>query len=105
MSAPPEKEGPPVRCRVSDRFEGRWASGGRPRIEAFLRRARGPARALLLGELLLLELYYRRRQGEPFSAEEYRRRFPEHIQLVNAVFAAVSLPPSQPARSPGSRPP
>ena len=92
MSTRLRREGPRDPRSVLDRFESTWAAGGRPRVEAFLRRARGPARALLLGELLLLELYYRRRRGEPFCAEEYRRRFPGHVRLVNAVFAAVSLP-------------
>jgi hypothetical protein len=105
MSTRLRREGPRGGPRALDRFERAWASGGRPRIEAFLRHAQGPARALLLGELLLLELYYRRRQGEHFSAEEYRWRFPEHVRLVKAVFAAVSLPPRHPARSPGSQPP
>jgi serine/threonine protein kinase/formylglycine-generating enzyme required for sulfatase activity len=41
-----------------------------------------------LRELLRLELEYRRRSGETLILSEYERRFPEHPELVRAVFDA-----------------
>src|SRR5262249_27930125 len=43
-------------------------------------------RPALLRELLSLELWYRRQNGERPLREEYRQRFPVHAQLVEAVF-------------------
>src|SRR5262245_34319650 len=64
-------------CRA---FEAAWkatADGGtEPRIEDHLAAAEEPERWPLLHELLKLELHYRR--GEPPSADEFRRRFPEY---------------------------
>jgi hypothetical protein len=68
------------------RFESAWRAGGRPPIEDHLGSLPGPARAVLLRELLELELAGRRRAGETVRPEEYRRRFPEHTALVWAVF-------------------
>jgi hypothetical protein len=74
---------PPSRLRrideLCDRFEAAWRAGQRPRIEECLRESPQEERAQLLGELLPLELVYR--------LEEYQQRFPDHRELIRAVFA------------------
>src|SRR5262245_8492926 len=66
--------------QVCDRFESAWkrASAGepRPRLEEYLADAREPERSLLLHQLLLLEIDYRRLRGESPAAAEYESRFP-----------------------------
>jgi serine/threonine-protein kinase len=61
------------------RFEDAWKAGQFPRLEDFLDEALPAERALLLRELLRLELDYRRRRGDQPGAEEYKRRFPEQV--------------------------
>ena len=68
------------------RFEAAWRGGERPEIEAYLGQVPEPARVLLLRELLGLELAYRRRRGETPTSAEYEPRFPEHADLISAVF-------------------
>ena len=65
-----------------DRFEMAWKAGLRPRIEDYLGGDADPERASLLHGLLVLDLVYRRRQGERPAPEEYRARFPESVDLV-----------------------
>jgi len=48
--------------------------------------AREPARRRLLRELLLLELDYRSRAGQPPASDEYCARFPDFIGVVNACW-------------------
>src|SRR5262245_12402806 len=68
------------------RFESAWQAGQRPAIEDHLGVLPGPAWTALLGELLELELSYRRRAGEIVRPEEFRQRFPEHAALIESVF-------------------
>jgi eukaryotic-like serine/threonine-protein kinase len=49
--------------QVCDRFEAAWQAGQNPHIEEYLRSADGPARSVLLRQLLMLELDYRSRSG------------------------------------------
>ena len=70
-----------------DRFEAAWKAGERPRIEEHLEGAAESERPALLGELLALELAYRRRGGEAPSPEQYRARFADQAGLVDAAFA------------------
>ena len=63
--------------QICDGFENAWNSARRPRIEAFLDATEGPGRQLLLRELVLLDLHYRRRQGESPRITDYQHRFPE----------------------------
>src|SRR5262245_14843446 len=67
-------------------FESAWRAGQRPLIEEDLDDLPDPARAVLLPELLELELSKRRRTGEIVVAEEYRQRFPEHAALIECIF-------------------
>jgi eukaryotic-like serine/threonine-protein kinase len=73
--------------RACDHFEAVWPEK-RPRIEDYLRDAPEPGRAALLRALLELELELRRGVGERPDREEYRERFLEHAELVDAVFDA-----------------
>jgi WD40 repeat protein len=62
---------------VADAFEAAWHAGPRPRIADFVGREAGQRRRALLGELVKLDLAYRRRAGERAALEDYRREFPE----------------------------
>ena len=77
--------------QAADEFERACKAGSRPRIEDFLARATAARRGPLLDELLRVECEIRRRQGEKPAAEEYRRRFPDYLAIVDAVFAPESL--------------
>jgi serine/threonine protein kinase len=63
--------------QACDRFEAVWQTGERPRIEAYLGDTAGPERLVLLRELLTLDIWYRRRNGEDPQWLEYGPRFPE----------------------------
>src|SRR5437868_875019 len=65
-----------------DRFEEAWIAGRTPRIEDFLESAAEADRPALLGELVRLELEYRRQRGESPALEDYRQRFPEHADRI-----------------------
>jgi WD40 repeat protein/serine/threonine protein kinase len=58
------------------RFEAAWKAGQRPAIEDYLAGSCGEERLALLRELLLLDLFYRRRDKEHPRAEDYLARFP-----------------------------
>jgi predicted ATPase len=60
-----------------DRFESAYRAGPRPALESHLAEVPEQHRGVLLRELILLDIDYRRRAGESPSAEDYRRRFPE----------------------------
>jgi WD40 repeat protein/tRNA A-37 threonylcarbamoyl transferase component Bud32 len=61
--------------RICNQFERAWREGPPPRIEDFLSNNSEVERAVLLRELILLDLHYRRQRGEPTAAEDYP--FPE----------------------------
>jgi WD40 repeat protein/tRNA A-37 threonylcarbamoyl transferase component Bud32 len=61
--------------QVCNRFEAAWQTGT-PRIEDFIEGWGEPERGALLRELVLIDLEYRRAQGEECRAEEYCARFP-----------------------------
>jgi serine/threonine-protein kinase len=84
---------------VCDRFETAWLANERPRLEDFLGEAAAGERAAILGELLKLELDYRKRRGEIPLAQDYEFRFPEQAQVVRGIFAANATPPSPPSNA------
>src|SRR5947209_6799240 len=94
-------------CICTD-FESEWQTGQRPSIEAHLERMSGPARPVLLGELLRLDLDYRKRLGETPALAGYLSRFGELSEVVRAVFGAnptslvgeETLPPAKPEALP-----
>jgi hypothetical protein len=77
-----------------DRFEADWRAGLRPRIEDRWATADGPE---MLRELLVLELLYRLRQGDPPHPVEYDARFPSHGDAVRDAFEAVPAARPRPA--------
>jgi WD40 repeat protein/serine/threonine protein kinase len=64
-----------------NRFEDAWKSAGatseRPRIEDYLGAPAAPERSILLRELVVLDVCYRRLHGEDPQPDNYGRRFPE----------------------------
>jgi hypothetical protein len=83
-----------------NRFELAWEAGGRPRIEDALHDWPPAERAVLLQELIALEMAYRRRAGEQPQPEEYRARFPELGDWSGPGLertAAEAAPPAPPA--------
>jgi WD40 repeat protein len=62
---------------VCSRFEAAWRAGTVRRIEEYLAGWEGTGLAVLLAELIALEVYYRRLQSEACTPEEYQARFPD----------------------------
>ena len=85
---------------VCDRFEAAWQAGLRPRIEDYLEETAGPEPSALWHDLLVLELVYRRRQGERPTPEEYRARFPAQVNLVSKALGEIDLSVPQDPQSP-----
>ncbi|MFO0846017.1 MAG: serine/threonine-protein kinase [Gemmataceae bacterium] len=72
------------------RFEEAWRGGGPvPRLESFFGDAAGEDRAVLLAELLLLDVEYRRRGGELPRASDYLPRFPGQEAVIRTVLPAT----------------
>src|SRR5262249_55506974 len=77
------------------RFEAAWRQGQRPLIEDYLAEVPEPERSVLLRELVLLEIHYRRQTGEGVTLDDYRRRYPVFVSgWEDAEFAGEfwSLP-------------
>ena len=75
--------------QICDQFERGWRSGPRIRIEDALAQAPADQWGRLLGEVLEIEFDFRQRAGEFVRLEDYCARFPEHVDLVEAVFHRV----------------
>jgi hypothetical protein len=89
-----------------DRFEAAWKAGLHPRIEDYLEETAGPERSTLWHDLLVLELVYRRRQGERPTPEEYQARFPTQVNLVGKALGEADRTVHSPGRIlPGGSPP
>ena len=75
--------------RIDDQcaeFERRWQSSEPPTIESVLAGDVTPSeRDVLLAELVVLEIDYRRRLGETPSKQEYLDRFPEDAKAINGA--------------------
>jgi eukaryotic-like serine/threonine-protein kinase len=78
--------------QLCDDFESACVAGARPRIEDYLANVSPEERAILLPELLRLEMEYRTRTGETLRRAEYDERFPECTDLVESVFSESALP-------------
>ncbi|NQT11854.1 MAG: serine/threonine protein kinase, partial [Planctomycetes bacterium] len=79
-----------------DELEAAWQRQEQPRIEEYLVGFSESDRPRVLRELLLVELAYRRSREEP-KVEEYRERFPEHAEVIEAAFCdsqTTELPPA-----------
>jgi eukaryotic-like serine/threonine-protein kinase len=71
-------------CR---KFELDLKHGHAPSIESCVRAVAEPQRSALLSMLLAAELQFRVRLGERPGLQGYRLRFPEHLEIVEAVHA------------------
>src|SRR5262249_53149890 len=80
----------------ADRFERSWRAGPRPRIEDYLADLAEPRCSGLLEELLRVERQLVLEAGELPEAAEYRRRFPEHLAVVDTVFADDQMAAAEP---------
>src|SRR4051812_18593209 len=79
---------------VATPFDRAWMAGRRPRIEDYLSGVEQSRRPPLLGELLRIELEYRRKAGEAPTREEYERRFAGDAGVVRAACAGhETIPP------------
>lgn len=68
-------------------FERQWQSDQSPDIEAILNRnISGEARDVLLAELIVLDVDYRRRRGEAPTKQDYLNRFPDRSQAIHDAF-------------------
>jgi WD40 repeat protein/tRNA A-37 threonylcarbamoyl transferase component Bud32 len=81
---------------ICDRFEAAWkasrASGPRPRLEDYLAQAPlAGGGAVLLRELVLIDVYYRLRSGDAPRQDEYRCRFPDLDPQWLAAAAGLTL--------------
>lgn len=88
--------------RACDRFEAAWRKGEQPRIEEHLMAVPEALRAPLLGELIAVELDWRRRNHERPMRDEYEARFPGQARAVAAAFspnANHTAPTADTARS------
>src|SRR6266481_48931 len=72
--------------QLCDRFEAAWKAGQQAPIEGFLADISETGCGAALRELLFLELAYRIQAGEKPILKEYQLRFPEHAEVVSAVF-------------------
>jgi eukaryotic-like serine/threonine-protein kinase len=70
-----------------DRFENAWRAGEWPCIEGYLDSVVEPARTVLFDELLELEIELRLEKGESPTSREYRLRFPDQAEAVDAIFS------------------
>ncbi len=68
-------------------FERKWQTNLPPTIESVLSGDVSPIeRAVLLAELIVLDIDYRRRRGETPTKQEYLDRFPESSGAINEAF-------------------
>jgi tetratricopeptide (TPR) repeat protein len=74
--------------RACDRFEAEWRNGARPNIEDYLDTPRAH-RSALLGELIVIDLHWRRRRGEQPTLDEYVARFGRYQAAVAVAFGRI----------------
>jgi tRNA A-37 threonylcarbamoyl transferase component Bud32 len=99
---------PPAQARrleqACDRFEGGWRGGARPQLGDFLASAGGDLYPVLLRELILLDVFYRRQAGESPCPADYRAWLPDlPAAWLDWALADTGPPPS--AVSPDDTPP
>lgn len=79
MSETPSVPPPAVTLRVDEvcnRFEAAWKMGQPPQVEEYIGDTPEPERFVLLRELILLDIEYRRRTGPTPEPNDYQVRFP-----------------------------
>jgi hypothetical protein len=70
----------------ADGFERAWMTDQSRRIEDHLTGVAEPLRSRLLEELLRIERQIRMKRGEVPDPEDYRRRFPGDLPIIETVF-------------------
>src|SRR5437867_3251792 len=83
---------------LCDEFEALGRSGGRPKIQEFLKRAQESERARLLRELVALDVDVRRKAGDPVRESDYHHLGPDAVSQARAVleeFRFMLTPPGQ----------
>ena len=85
--------------RACDDFEAAWRAGGSPRAEDYLPPDDDSLRAVLLAELIPIEVEYRRKRGDHPRPDEYAGRFPDldSVAVRRLVGVAPAPPPTAPA--------
>ncbi len=87
------------------RFETVLQAGTPATIEEYLGDSAEPLRSALLRELVRLEIDYRTRRGERPTVEEYRIRFPAHVDAIASWFPSEpTIGCSSPVAAPTSWP-
>src|SRR5262245_48653859 len=82
--------------RHLERFEDVWTQGQPVPLEELLLEVEEADRPELFRHALGVELAYRRRRGEPATAEEYLGRFPEFASAIGSAFAEETTGPVPP---------
>jgi formylglycine-generating enzyme required for sulfatase activity/serine/threonine protein kinase len=77
---------------VADRFERAWLAGDGPRIEDYLAGTVGARRSRLFTELFQVERELRAREGVLPTIDEYRRRFPDLVEVIHRALAGPTDP-------------
>jgi serine/threonine protein kinase len=80
--------------QVCDAFERQWRLGSRASIEAFLVKVAAEDRRHLLRELIALDWTLRQQAGEQIDENEYRRRFPEELSVVESAIDSLAVSPT-----------
>jgi hypothetical protein len=83
--------------QICTRFETAWKSGAQPRIEDYLADLGNVEKREVLRELILLDIFYRRKRGESCRPEDYQARFPELTAEWLASLLVVENAASSPA--------
>src|SRR5688572_3795193 len=79
---------------LCDRFEEAWKSKQRPDLAAYLEPTDGETRAAAFLALLGVEVELRAKAGEQATADEYRGRFPDLVNVVQRVFDELHKRPA-----------
>ncbi|MGP0065534.1 MAG: hypothetical protein ACLQGP_18260 [Isosphaeraceae bacterium] len=90
--------------RICDGFEAAWERGERPRSEGCRGDIAEALRLALLRDLLAAELSARRRRGEHPDPRDYRERFSDHLETVDAAFGEPAAQDGDRADGAGSAP-
>ena len=73
--------------RICDQFESDWRTGERALIEDLLKAAADSEQAFLLYELIVIELFLLRDQGEIPQIRNYLDRFPNEPTIIKEAFS------------------
>jgi hypothetical protein len=85
-----------------EQFEAAWRRGERPRVEECVAGLPERLRALLVQQLVPLEIEPRHSRGELTTDEEFRARLPDYVEAVGAVLGWTwGITSDSPACAPG----